>query len=114
MPTVNRVSGTPLSVSYREPTQLSRMLNVTVKVQNVKREKAHYNHIKKTLKVSDLVKVPNVCKDVCVTSPVVLELHWSAPEGVSSADYKKILDKAVAQLGGEAGIFIPEVASLEY
>lgn len=106
MPTLKRVSGTPLSVTYRNPDRLNQVAEAHASVKPVRREKATYNHIKKKIRIADVVKVPNTCNGVCLTSPVVLELLWSAPEGVSSDEFKSILDQLIQHNGGVSGVFI--------
>lgn len=110
--TLKRVASAPLNAHYKNPDKLSQELNVRATVNPVRRSGGQYNHVKKSIKVTDIVKVTGVCKDTCLTSPVVLELTWSAPEGVTSDDYKTILDNAITALGGVSGIFIPNVDSV--
>lgn len=112
MPTLKLVSGSPLSVTYRNPEALNMQATVTAKIQPVKREKATYNHIKKSIRIADVIRVEGVCKDACLTSPVVLELSWSAPEGVSSDVYKKLLDQLITSNGGASGVFVTGPAEL--
>lgn len=106
MPTFKRTNGSPLSVTYRNPEKLNQVASVTASVQPVRRDKASYNHIKKKIRVADVVKVETACQGSCLTSPVVLELSWSAPEGVPSDTYKQVLLKLISQNGGVDGIFV--------
>lgn len=111
--TLNKVSGTPTSVLYRNPSNLSQALSVTAQIAPVKRDKSQYNHIKKSVRISDIVKVPNLCGSAsCLTSPVVLEVRYSAPEGVDPAVYNGIMTAALANLGGVGGVFIPQSESI--
>lgn len=98
--TIALISNAPMRATYRD---LSGSMNLTVDVASsinpVNRDKAKYNHIKKSVVVRDIVQVPGTCNNMCLTSPIVLELRFSAPAGVDGAYMQALLDAAVAAHG---------------
>lgn len=109
MPSLKKVSATPMSGSWRNPENLNMTATVTSTVSPVRREKATYNHVKKSIKLTDMVKVEGICKDICLKSPVVLEYRLSAPEGVDLAHYDALFKKVLEAVGGTS-LFIPSSA----
>lgn len=113
--TINVVSRTPMRATYRDfEGSMNLTLDVASSIQPVNRDKLRYNHVKKTVTVRDIIKVPGSCNTSCVTTPVLLEIRFSAPAGVDGQVYDNLLKAALTAHSGATSPVIKPVDAITF
>lgn len=112
--TMTLTHSSPLKAEYRDSANLSFQVQVGGSINPLRRESLQYNHVKKNVTVRDIVKVPGSCNTKCVTSPVVLEIRFSAPEGIDATAYYNAAIEAIKVHGGIGTPIVSTNAALAF